>query len=45
MELDKTSKQERNALRREKLTLGQDEQSEYMRTLMNDMLDRPEEVT
>ena len=45
MNLDKTSKHERNTLRREKQTLREAEQSDYMRTLMNDMLDKPEEVT
>ncbi|XP_028804501.1 neuroguidin [Neltuma alba] len=44
MELDKTSKQERNALRREKEILKQAKQSDYIRSLMNDMEDRPEEV-
>ncbi|XP_028755383.1 neuroguidin-A-like isoform X2 [Neltuma alba] len=44
MELDKTSKQERNALRREKEILRQAKQSDYIRSLMNDMEDRPEEV-
>ncbi|KAK4284213.1 hypothetical protein QN277_001074 [Acacia crassicarpa] len=44
MELDKTAKQERNALRREKEFLRQAKQSEYMRSMMNDMEDRPEEI-
>lgn len=45
MESDKTSKQERNALRREKEILRQAKQSDYIRSLMNDMEERPEEVT
>lgn len=44
MELEKTSKQERNALRREKEIMRQAKQSDYIRSLMNDMEDRPEEV-
>lgn len=45
MDLDKASKQERNALRREKEVLKQAKQSDYIRTLINDMEERPEEVT
>lgn len=45
MELDKTSKHERNALRKEKEILRQAKQSDYIRSLMNDMEDQPEEVS
>lgn len=38
------SRQERNALRKEKETLRQARQSAYMRDLMNDIDGRPEEV-
>ncbi|RDY00644.1 Neuroguidin, partial [Mucuna pruriens] len=44
MDLEKTSKHERNALRREKEILKQAKQSDYIRTLMNDMEERPEEI-
>ncbi|XP_052731812.1 uncharacterized protein LOC108331826 isoform X3 [Vigna angularis] len=44
MDLEKPSKHERNALRREKEILKQAKQSDYIRTLMNDMEERPEEV-
>ncbi|XP_020219238.1 neuroguidin [Cajanus cajan] len=44
MDLDKASKHERNASRREKEILKQAKQSDYIRTLMNDMEERPEEV-
>ncbi|XP_054787343.1 uncharacterized protein LOC129293417 [Prosopis cineraria] len=44
MELEKTSKHERNALRREKEILRQAKQSDYIKSLVNDMEDRPEEV-
>ncbi|KAK7351214.1 hypothetical protein VNO77_10501 [Canavalia gladiata] len=44
MDLDKASKHERNALRREKEILKQAKQSDYIRTLMNDMEERPEEI-
>ncbi|KAJ1442757.1 Sas10/Utp3/C1D [Sesbania bispinosa] len=44
MDLDKASKKERNALRREKEILKQAKQSDYIRTLMNDMEERPEEI-
>ncbi|KAJ1424733.1 Sas10/Utp3/C1D [Sesbania bispinosa] len=44
MDLDKASKRERNALRREKEILKQAKQSGYIRTLMNDMEERPEEI-
>lgn len=39
------SKQERNALRKEKNTLRQASQSAYVRQLMDDMEGRPEEVS
>lgn len=38
------SRQERNALRKEKEILRQANQSAYVRELMNDMEGRPEEV-
>ncbi|OIW14561.1 hypothetical protein TanjilG_14947 [Lupinus angustifolius] len=41
---EKTSKYERNARRREKEILKHSKQSDYIRTLMNDMEERPEEV-
>ena len=44
MDLERSSKYERNALRREKEILKQAKQSDYIRTLMNDMEERPEEV-
>ncbi|XP_061371750.1 uncharacterized protein LOC133314303 [Gastrolobium bilobum] len=44
MDLDKVSKHERKALRREKEILKQAKQSDYIRTLMNDMEERPEEI-
>ncbi|KAK4794551.1 hypothetical protein SAY86_012545 [Trapa natans] len=44
MEEDKMSRQERNALRKEKETLRQARQSTYMRDLMNDIDGRPEEI-
>ncbi|XP_027356051.1 neuroguidin [Abrus precatorius] len=44
MDLDKASKHEKNALRREKEILKQAKQSDYIRTLMNDMEERPEEL-
>ncbi|KAG5034502.1 hypothetical protein AAZV13_04G088100 [Glycine max] len=44
MDLEKSSKHERNALRREKEILKQAKQSDYLRTLMNDMEERPEEI-
>lgn len=44
MDLEKSSKHERNALRREKEILKQAKQSDYIRTLMNDMEEKPEEV-
>ncbi|KAL4358883.1 hypothetical protein AHAS_Ahas08G0021900 [Arachis hypogaea] len=44
MELERTSKQERNALRREKEILKQAKQSHFIRELMDDMDERPEEV-
>lgn len=45
MEEDKMSRQERNALRKEKETLRQARQSAYMRDLMNDIDGKPEEVS
>ncbi|KAK6122787.1 hypothetical protein DH2020_043465 [Rehmannia glutinosa] len=44
MEEDKMSKQERNALRRDKEIVRQARQSAYVRELMNDLEGRPEEV-
>ncbi|KAK7311662.1 hypothetical protein RJT34_09942 [Clitoria ternatea] len=44
MDLDKASKHERNAVRREKEILKNAKQSDYIRTLMNDMEERPEEI-
>ncbi|TKY74418.1 Neuroguidin protein [Spatholobus suberectus] len=44
MDLDKASKHERNASRREKEILKQSKQSDYIRTLMNDMEEKPEEI-
>ncbi|KAL2339975.1 hypothetical protein Fmac_007915 [Flemingia macrophylla] len=44
MDLDKVSKHERNASRRGKEILKQAKQSDYIRTLMNDMEERPEEI-
>ncbi|KAK6145925.1 hypothetical protein DH2020_019794 [Rehmannia glutinosa] len=44
MEEDKMSKQERNALRRDKEIVRQARQSAYVRDLMNDLEGRPEEV-
>ncbi|KAK7282908.1 hypothetical protein RIF29_12023 [Crotalaria pallida] len=41
---EKTSKHERNARRREKEILKQAKQSDYIRALVNDMEERPEEV-
>ncbi|XP_048129865.1 neuroguidin [Rhodamnia argentea] len=41
---DKMSRQERNALRKEKETLRQARQSDYVRELMDDLQGRPEEV-
>lgn len=45
VDIDKPSKRERNVLRREKEILKQAKQSDYIRTLVNDMEERPEEVT
>lgn len=45
MEEDKISKQDRNALRKERNTLRQAKQSAYMRELMNDLEGRPDEVS
>lgn len=42
---DKITKQERNALRREKETLRQARQSAYVRELMDDLEGRPTEVS
>ncbi|KAL5145285.1 Neuroguidin [Glycine soja] len=44
MDLERSSKYERNALRREKEILKQAKQSDYIRTLMNDMEEKPEEI-
>ncbi|XP_031389886.1 neuroguidin-B isoform X1 [Punica granatum] len=44
MDEDKMSRQERNALRKEKEVLRQARQSAYMRDLMNDIDERPEEI-
>lgn len=44
MDEDKTSRKERNALRKEKETLRQARQSTFMRELVNDLEGRPEEV-
>ncbi|KAK7406182.1 hypothetical protein VNO78_07802 [Psophocarpus tetragonolobus] len=44
MDLEKASKHERNASRREKEILKQAKQSDYIRTLMNVMEERPEEI-
>lgn len=44
MEEDKISRQERNALRKEKETLRQARQGAYVRELMDDLEGRPEEV-
>ncbi|XP_075516820.1 uncharacterized protein LOC142551461 isoform X1 [Primulina tabacum] len=44
MEEGKMSRQERNALRREKETMRQANESAYVRELMNEMEGRPEEV-
>ena len=45
MEEDKISKQERNAMRKEKETIRQARQSAYVRELMDDLEGRPEEVS
>jgi U3 small nucleolar ribonucleoprotein protein LCP5 len=45
MDLEKSSKQERNASRRDKEILKQAKQSDFIRSMVNDMEDRPEEVT
>ncbi|RRT32660.1 hypothetical protein B296_00047896, partial [Ensete ventricosum] len=44
MDEDKISKQEKQALRREKALLRQAKQSTYVKELMDDIEDRPEEV-
>ncbi|XP_057437217.1 uncharacterized protein LOC130729456 [Lotus japonicus] len=44
MDQDKTSKQERNALRREKEILKESKHSSFIRTLMNDIEEKPEEI-
>lgn len=44
MDQDKTSKRERNALRREKEILKESKHSSFIRTLMNDIEEKPEEV-
>ncbi|MCI18580.1 neuroguidin-like, partial [Trifolium medium] len=43
MGLDKSSKQERNSSRRDKEILKQAKQSDFIRSLVTDMEDRPEE--
>ncbi|CAI9763026.1 unnamed protein product [Fraxinus pennsylvanica] len=45
MEEDKMSRQERNALRKERENMRQAKQSTYVRELMNDLEGRPEEIT
>lgn len=45
MDETKTSKQERNASRKEKQAFRQALQSEYARDLLNDLEGRPEEVS
>lgn len=44
MDLEKPSKQERNASRRDKEILKQAKQSDFIRSMVNDMEDRPEEI-
>lgn len=44
MDLEKSSKQERNASRRDKEMLKQAKQSDFIRSMVNDMEDRPEEI-
>lgn len=44
MDEDKISKQEKQALRREKALLRHAKQSTYVKELMDDFEDRPEEV-
>lgn len=44
MEEDKLSKQDKNALRKEKNTLRQARQSAFVRELVDDLEGRPEEV-
>ncbi|KAL2529636.1 Sas10/Utp3/C1D family [Forsythia ovata] len=45
MEENKMSRQERNALRKERENLRQAKQSAYVRELMNDLEGKPEEIT
>lgn len=45
MEEDKISKEEKQTLRREKLLLRQAKQSSYVKELIDDLEDRPEEVS
>lgn len=45
MEEDKISKQDRNAIRKEKNALRQARQSAYVREMLNDFEGRPEEVS
>lgn len=45
MDIDKSSKQERNAIRRDREILKQATQSDFIRRMVNDMEERPEEVT
>lgn len=44
MDEDKMTRQERNAMRKEKETLRQAKQSAYVRELINDLEGKPEEV-
>ncbi|XP_058781240.1 uncharacterized protein LOC131655375 [Vicia villosa] len=44
MDMDKSSKQERNAIRRDREILKQAKQSDFIRTMVNDMEERPEEI-
>ncbi|XP_004513240.1 uncharacterized protein [Cicer arietinum] len=44
MDLDKPSKGERNASRRDRELLKQAQNSDYIKTLVNDMEERPEEI-
>ncbi|CAI8610159.1 unnamed protein product [Vicia faba] len=44
MDMDKSSKQERNAIRRDREILKQAKQSDFIRTMVNDMEGRPEEI-
>lgn len=44
MDIDKSSKQERNAIRRDREILKQATQSDFIRRMVNDMEERPEEI-